>query len=164
MKAKTAIKGAIAASAALTALATATVSNFEGRSLKAYYDVVHVLTICDGDTNNVKPGMVETPAGCDRRLQANLVKFERGLDACLHAAVPGKTKVALVSWAFNIGVGAACGSTLVRKANAGDLVGACGELMKWNKGRVGGVLVPIPGLTNRRTKEKALCLDGLRGA
>lgn len=157
-------KGLIAGSAALMALATGTVSELEGRSLRAYYDIVNVLTICDGDTNNVKPGMIETPAGCDHRLRANLVKYEAGLDKCLHAAVPGKTKVALVSWTFNIGVGAACGSTLVKKANRGDLVGACNELPKWNKGRIAGRLVTIPGLTNRRVKERALCLDGLGAA
>lgn len=158
-----AVKGLIAGSAALTALATGTISELEGRSLRAYYDIVKVLTICDGDTHNVTPNMVETPAGCDRRMRANLVKYERGLDECLLVAVPGKTKVAFLSWTFNVGVGAACNSTLVRKANAGDPVGACNELPKWDKGRIAGVLISIPGLAKRRAKEMALCLDGLRG-
>ena len=50
---------------------TALVKPWEGRSLRAYLDTVAkppVWTICDGDTKGVRPGMVETAAGCDRRL------------------------------------------------------------------------------------------------
>jgi hypothetical protein len=36
-----------------------------------------------------------------------------------------------VSFAFNVGDDAFCRSTLVRKANAGDIDGACAELSRW---------------------------------
>lgn len=148
-------KGLIAGSIALTALATGVISQFEGRELRAYQDIVNVWTICDGETKGVKPGDVATPAECDAMLARNLVVYEAGLDRCLTAPVPGKTKVAFLSWTYNVGVGAACKSTLVRKANAGDLVGACNELLKWDKagGRVVG------GLTTRRKAERVLCLE-----
>lgn len=154
---KNSTKGLIAGSAALIALATGTVQVFEGRELRAYQDIVGVWTICDGETKGVKPGDVATPAECDSMLAKNLVVYERGLDGCLVAAVPGKSKVAFLSWTYNVGIGAACGSTLVRKANAGDVRGACDELLKWN--RAGGRVVK--GLTNRREAERKLCLEGL---
>jgi GH24 family phage-related lysozyme (muramidase) len=152
-------KGLIAGSVALTALATGYISQFEGRELRAYQDIVHVWTICDGETKGVKRGDVATPAECDAMLARNLVTYEAGLDRCLVATVPGKVKVAFLSWAYNVGIGAACSSTLVRKANAGDIVGACNELPKWN--RAGGKVVP--GLSNRRAAERALCLEGAAG-
>lgn len=154
---KRSTKGVIAGSAALLALATGYVQVFEGRELRAYQDIVGVWTICDGETKGVKPGDVSTPAECDSMLARNLVEYEQGLDRCLVATVPGKTKVAFISWTYNVGVRAACKSTLVRKANAGDLRGACDELLKWN--RAGGRVVK--GLTNRREAERKLCLEGL---
>lgn len=150
-------KGLIAASLALVALATATISQFEGRELRAYRDIVGVWTICDGETKGVKPGDVATPAECDSMLAKNLVLYENGIDKCLTAAVPGKTKVAFLSLAYNVGTGAFCKSTLVKKANAGDLKGACDQLLVWV--RAGGRFVQ--GLHNRRVAERVLCYDGL---
>lgn len=150
-------KGLIAGSVALTMLATGVISQFEGRELRAYKDIVGVWTICDGETKGVKPGDTATPAECDSMLAKNLVIYEQGLDRCLTAPVPGKSKVAFLSWTYNVGIGAACKSTLVRKANAGDIRGACDQLLVWDKagGRV------VKGLTNRRKAERELCLEGL---
>jgi lysozyme len=150
-------KGLVAGSMGLMALATSVVMNFEGRELQAYQDIVNVWTICDGETKGVKRGDTATPAECDKMLAKNLVAYEQRLDRCLVAPVPGKAKVAFLSWAYNVGTGAACSSTLVRKANAGDVRGACDELLRWDKagGRV------VRGLTNRRIAERKLCLEGL---
>jgi GH24 family phage-related lysozyme (muramidase) len=150
-------KGLIAGSAGLTLLATGFIAHWEGRSLRAYQDIVDVWTICDGETKGVQPDDVATPAECDTMLAENLVVYEAGLDRCLTADVPGPVKVAFLSWAYNVGVGAACSSTLVRKANAGDIRGACNELPKWN--RAGGRVVN--GLTRRREAEQAMCLGAL---
>lgn len=149
--------GLIAGSLVLTALSTSFIGEWEGRELRAYRDIVGVLTICDGETKGVKVGDIATIAQCDAMLARNLRIYEAGLDRCLMAPMPGKTKVAILSWAYNVGVGAACKSTLVRRANAGDLAGACTELSKWDKaaGRV------IRGLTRRRAAERKLCFDGL---
>jgi lysozyme len=65
---------------------------------------------------------------------------------------------ALVSFAFNVGVGALGGSTLLRLLNAGDSTGAAQQFLKWNNARVNGVLKPLPGLTRRRRAERALFL------
>lgn len=150
--------GAIgAAAAAVIALAVTIVQPWEGRELKAYRDIVGVWTICDGETRGVQPGDVATPAECDAMLYRSLSEFKIGLDRCLTFPLPAQTAAALLSWTYNVGVGAACGSTLVRKANAGDLRGACNELLRWN--RAGGRV--IKGLSNRREAERKLCLEGL---
>ena len=60
---------------------------------------------------------------------------------------------AIVSWAYNVGTGAACKSTLVKLLQAYDYAGACRELDKWVyfKGK------PLPGLVRRRAEERAKC-------
>ena len=59
---------------------------------------------------------------------------------------------AMVSLAYNIGVGAFLKSTLLKKVNAGDFIGASEEFLKWNKS--GGK--ELLGLTRRREREKDL--------
>jgi lysozyme len=61
---------------------------------------------------------------------------------------------AYLSLTYNIGEGAFCRSTLVRKLNAGDYEGACKQILRWNnfQGR------PLRGLTIRREKEYAMCI------
>lgn len=155
---KTSTKGGVAgAVVAVIILAAAIVQPWEGRELKAYQDIVGVWTICDGETRGVQPGDVATPAECDQKLYASLAEFKAALDRCLVYPLPPKTAAALLSWTYNVGAGAACGSTLVRLANTGNLKAACDQLMRWN--RAGGR--EVRGLTNRRAAERKLCLEGL---
>lgn len=158
MAVKTRTKGIVALGGALLALAIATIGGFEGRHTTAYQDVVGVWTICDGITAGVKQGETRTPQQCDAALREGIGRYEAELDACLTTPVPGRTKVALLSWAWNVGTGAACKSTLVRLANAGQFENACRQLPRWN--RAGGKVVA--GLVKRRAAEMAMCLDGLK--
>lgn len=64
---------------------------------------------------------------------------------------------ALLSFAYNCGVGALEGSTLMRKLKSGDLIGSADEFLKWNRAR-GRV---VRGLTRRRQSERELFLKGL---
>lgn len=61
---------------------------------------------------------------------------------------------ALVSFAYNVGLGAFQDSTLLKLLNAGDIDGASKQLERWNK--AGGKV--SNGLTRRRNAEKALFL------
>jgi len=63
---------------------------------------------------------------------------------------------ALVDFTFNLGKAALAGSTLLKLLNSGGYGAVPTELMRWNKGRIKGVLTEIPGLTVRRQKEAAL--------
>jgi GH24 family phage-related lysozyme (muramidase) len=151
--------GRIAGSAAATAMAVAFIGGWEGLRTTSYQDIVGVWTVCYGETRGVQPGDNYSKAECDMMLEREVLAFERQLDRCLtrEEQMPRGMKIALVSWAYNVGTGAACSSTLVRKANAGDFVGACNELPRWN--RAGGQV--IRGLTNRRMSERQLCLSSL---
>lgn len=148
--------GVTAAGAAAIAL----VGAWEGLRLTSYRDVIGVWTVCYGETRGVKPGMRFTKQQCGDMLIDGLEDFEAGMRACLRNpdVIPDKTYVAFLSLSYNIGTGAFCKSSVARKANAGDLRGACDALMLYT--RAGGR--EIKGLVNRRVDERRLCIEGLR--
>lgn len=133
------------------------VGAFEGLRTYAYRDPVGIPTICFGETRGVEMGDVATVEECKKMLGDRLIEFARGVDKCLTAIVPDKPYMAFVSLAYNIGTGAFCKSTVVKRANAGNLRGACDAILMWNKagGRV------LPGLVKRREAERKLCLEGV---
>lgn len=137
------------------------VQHVSGRQyLRAYADIVGVWTICDGDTKGVRPGMVETEAGCVKRLERQLVAHAKPVLECVPAlGRRGRENqlVASVSLAYNIGTAGFCRSTAARRFNAGDWRGGCDAFLMWN--RAGGRVVR--GLQLRRERERALCLKGL---
>jgi lysozyme len=146
---------------AVLAALVALVGGAEGIRTVAYSDPVGVPTICYGETLGVKLGQTKTVAECRAMFSTRLVEFERGMVSCIKEPdrIPDKTYISLISFTYNVGVSGFCHSTLVKKINAGDLVGACNELPKWNK--AGGHI--LKGLTIRRAKEQVLCLDGVNG-
>lgn len=148
-------KGAIAGAGLL---AVALVGSFEGLRLYSYQDVIGVWTGCYGETKGMRPGLRFTKAECDAMFLASLEEHERGMRDCLAApdALPEKVYVAFLSLTYNIGVAAFCRSTLARLANDNQFVAACNELPRFN--RAGGK--EVRGLTHRREKERALCLQG----
>lgn len=140
------------------AIALAAVAVYEGLSLTEYPDIGGVPTICYGETKGVKPGDVATKEQCDEKLSARLVEFNEGISSCVNAELPDTRRAAFLSLAYNVGIGAFCNSTVVRKINAGDVYGACDAILMWDKvkGRV------VRGLTVRRQKERELCLKDYR--
>lgn len=128
--------------------------------LKAYADIVGVWTICDGDTKGVRPGMVETEAGCRDRLERQLIAHAKPVLRCVpDLARPERQNqlIASVSLAYNVGAAGFCRSTAARRFNAGDWARGCDAFLMWNK--AGGKVVR--GLVLRRERERALCLKGL---
>ena len=63
---------------------------------------------------------------------------------------------ALLSFCYNLGIGALLRSALLAKLKQRDFAGAAAEFPRWNKGHVNGIKVELPGLTTRRTVERAL--------
>ena len=92
-------------------------------------------------------------------LSKGVAQFESAIRPCLPATLPDKTRAAFISLAYNIGSGGFCASSISKRALAGDMIGACNAVMLYNK--AGRPLKVIKGLTNRRTAERALCLEGL---
>lgn len=142
---------------AAAALAVAFVGGWEGLQTVAYRDPIGVVTICYGETRGVRLGDRATKSECDAMLMRGLQEFEAGVMRCTPslAQAPDGRVVALVSFAYNVGLRAYCASTLARLLEAGDVSSACDELPKWN--RAGGVV--WRGLTNRRLAERDMCLE-----
>jgi lysozyme len=152
--------GAIGATgAAVMAAAIVLVTQWEGIKTKPYRDVVDVLTVCIGQTagDGVDLTRSYTVPECKAMLAKSLVKYDDGMKACLKRPITDNMHVAFLSTTYNIGIDGFCGSSMARRANAGDFKGACDALLMWNKagGRV------IKGLDNRRRAEREVCLKGL---
>jgi GH24 family phage-related lysozyme (muramidase) len=135
----------------------------EGLRTKAYLDIVGVPTICYGSTRGVRLGMEKTRAECLELLRSEVAEYRHGLHRYIKPAtrlyhLTPKRDAAYTSTAFNCGIQAIGKSTAVRRLNAGDIRGGCEALTWWNKagGRV------VRGLVARRTRERALCLEGVR--
>jgi lysozyme len=93
----------------------------------------------------------------DTLLEADLQRFEAGVLRLCPAAADNQCHLdALVSFAFNVGLGNLQSSTLRMKYNRGDYEGAADEFLKWNK--AGGKV--LRGLERRREAERALFLSG----
>lgn len=160
------------AGVSLAAIATgqlAMTGGWEGIRYQPYLDVGGVWTVCRGHTGpDVVPGRRYSPADCDALFWSDMAaKVDVPLARCLRPPRPlaPETVIAVRDWAFNVGGGAACGSTLVRLLNEGRTREACGQLSRWVfvKG------VAVRGLKNRRVdglpgliSERALCLRGLK--
>jgi len=139
----------------LSASAFVGLLTFEGYSDKPIIPIKgDVPTIGFGTTEGVKPGDIMTPVKAVQRAIADVQKFEGAVKQCVKVPLYQYEYDAYVSLSYNIGTGAFCASTLVKKLNAQNYEGACKEILRWNraKGRV------VDGLTNRRQKEYKQCL------
>ncbi|MFM7011771.1 MAG: lysozyme [Betaproteobacteria bacterium] len=143
--------------AAWLAIAIASVGSFEGLRRVAYLDPVGIPTICFGETSGVKLGQVKTVEQCKDMLEDRLLLADRHVRSCTKVPLPDYRRAALVSFAYNVGGSAYCNSSLVRKLNAGDTVGACQELNRW----VYAKGIKLPGLVARRGEEYQMCMREL---
>jgi lysozyme len=121
--------------------------------LRAYRDVVGIVTICDGDTHEVHIGQVASEAECDARLERQLIAHAEPLIRCAPRLYGKPWQVAAsVSLAYNIGPAGFCRGSVARKINSGDWAGASAAFLLYN--RAGGKV--NRGLDGRRRREKAL--------
>ena len=104
------------------------------------------------------PGGI-TRAQAEALLRGDLIDTAANVARLVSVPISDSQFGALVAFAFNVGTGALGKSTLLRKLNAGDVAGAADQFPVWNKGRIGGVLKELPGLTRRRRAERALFLS-----
>jgi lysozyme len=142
--------------AGFTALAVVFIGGWEGMQRVAYRDVIGVPTLCYGETRGVRMGDTATKAECDQMLAQGLDDFAQGVRARMPGfdTMPVTRQVAVVSLAYNIGLGNFAKSSVLRNLNAGNVKDGCNSFLKWN--RAGGVV--FRGLTRRREAERELCL------
>lgn len=133
------------------------IKRWEGLKLEAYRDVGGVWTIGYGSTgSHVHEGMTISKAQAEALLRADLERFEDAVDRLVKVPLSDERFAALVSLAYNIGVGAFQRSTLLKVLNAGRYDDVPAQIMRWN--RVGKKVVD--GLTNRRAAECGLWAKG----
>lgn len=131
------------------------VADHEGVMLRTYMDPVGIPTACMGETDQTITVRERFSRDeCMAVLGASLTEHAQGLAECVTTPLKPHEAAAVLSWTYNVGVGAACRSTLVRKLNAGAAPAEwCAELKRWN--RAGDRV--LPGLTLRREREFAMC-------
>lgn len=143
------------AALSLSAAALVGIAVHEGYREKAYTPVAgDVATIGFGTTEGVKLGDSITVERALVRLMKDATKFEQAVKTCAPVPMYPYEFSAYVSLTYNIGEGAFCSSTLVKKLNAKDYNGACQEILRWDKFKG----QPLAGLTKRRQQEYQMCL------
>lgn len=130
------------------------IKQFEGCKLTAYPDPGSggdPWTIGWGATGDgIRKGVTWTQAQADARLESDVAKFADGVRKLIGAAPTTDTQLgAMISLAYNIGLGAFKESTLLRLHKEGDYAGAGAQFARWNKA-AGKVMA---GLTRRREAE-----------
>ena len=137
------------------------IKDFEGFSSTSYLDVVNIPTIGWGNTfyeNGTKVKLGDQISKTDALKLLEVVAnrdFADKIFPSIKVKVSQSQFDAMVSLAYNIGVGAFLKSTLLKKVNAGDFAGAGEQFLRWNK--AGGK--EVLGLTRRREREKQLFLS-----
>lgn len=134
------------------------IARFEGLSLKAYLCPAGVPTIGYGHTKGVKMGdTLPSKKAADALLAKDLVSFGGQVWAGCGSATQHQFD-ALVSLAFNIGIGGFLSSTVLRMHKAANFSAAAAAFNMWNKATIDGQLQPVAGLTRRRAAEAAMYL------
>lgn len=152
----------VASGAAVLALIVGGLKADEGYSSRPYQDQAGVWTNGYGNTHGVT---AKTPPVTPQQAEATLVKQVDGwlevVDSALTRPAGTYQTAAFVSLTHNIGKGAFRNSTVVKRWNAGDYIGACRAILMWDKITVAGRKVVNRGLVLRRKREQAQCLIGL---
>lgn len=127
--------------------------------LNAYLDPVGIPTIGIGTTfyeNGVKVKLGDKISE-QRAIELfynNIKQFENGVNRLVKVPINQNQFDALVSLAYNIGVGALTSSTVLRLINAKDTKQRVSDAWKlWNKGTISGAKTVLAGLVRRRNEE-----------
>lgn len=146
------------------------IRHFEGGGNYAYNDPVGICTV--GVGHALQPhrrctradferyGTRERPRMTDEHvndiLRRDLRAFTEGVSRLVRASTKQHEFDAMVSLAFNIGLGAFESSSVRRLHNLRLGFAAGRAFLAWNKGTIGGRLQELAGLTRRRKAERYL--------
>lgn len=140
-----------------SAAGLALIADFEGCRLSAYQCSAGVWTNGIGHTAGVKPQTQINERQAAVNLVEDVMRVEKGIARCMPVAMPQPVYDAIMSFAFNVGVTAACKSTLAFFINKKEWRKACEQLPRWVF--VNGVR--FTGLERRRANELVYCLRGV---
>lgn len=124
-----------------------------------------MFTLTSGEkVSTVKLGQSITASEAQRLFNADIDQFEDGVERLIdRAKIPPNPAEfdALVSLAFNIGLGNFSSSTVLKRFLRGDKPGAAEAMLAWNKMTVNGKKVVAKGLVRRREAERWLFLGDI---
>lgn len=124
------------------------------------------LTVCNGITGpDVVAERYYSPADCYYLERGRYLAAEQEARRLFTrwASYDPFVQGQFIDFVHNKGAAALANSTMLRKANAGDLAGACRENQRWNRGTVAGVSTVLPGLQLRGDTNAEICLEWRSG-
>lgn len=170
---------AIGATAVIAVSGGVLVGPWENRENHAYKDMVGIVSICYGETKDVKMGDYRTDEQCDESLAKELESYNKAMKRYIKVPLKPYEEVAYTSLVWNIGETAFKNSkSVLQRLNSGDHEGACKGILDWNKATFsvkgaqtqirngekctakldGNMSCTVKGLTNRRTQEYKTCV------
>ena len=128
------------------------IKRWEGCRTNSYLCPAGVWTVGYGHTKTAKPNQIISHLEAEELLQSDLRWFEEAVGKYVTVPINQNQFDALVSFTFNVGIGAFKNSTLLRLLNQKKYLAAANEFHRWTNanGR------KLPGLINRRKQEYAL--------
>ncbi len=142
----------------MTTTGSLLIQKSEGCSLVPYVCAGGVVTIGYGTTRDNRGYSITLDhrkidyVKAEEYFNRDVKKFSAMVKRLLKVPASNNQFSALVSLAYNIGIGNFRASTLLRKLNRGDYEGCASEFWKWrrSKGKI------LPGLVTRREMERRL--------
>jgi lysozyme len=129
------------------------IKSFESCRLNTYKDIVGVNTIGWGHTGDLAtPGNVIDQETADNILIEDLERFEHGVTHIITSSINDNQFSALVSFAFNLGLGNLRESHLLLLVNSDNFTQAAEQFVRWS--HAGGK--EVAGLLRRREAERDL--------
>lgn len=139
------------------------IKEFESFKANPYVDMVGRVTIgygtthySDGTEVTMQDSPIDEPTASGLLQDLLNTEFCPGVAKLITVNISDNQFAALVSLAYNIGLGNFKQSTVLRCTNMKNWDDAARSFLLWDKGTVNGEKVSIPGLARRRQAESAL--------
>lgn len=133
---------------------------------QAYPDPTYgwnVPTVGFGTTGGVKQGDSLKVVPAIQRALTDASKYEGALKRCIAVPLHQAEYDLYINFSYNIGSAGFCSSTVARRLNAEDYVGACNAILLWNKSNGQDCSAPgnrtCSGLWKDRLKSHAACME-----
>jgi lysozyme len=127
------------------------IKHYEGFRSIAYRCPANVWTIGHGHTKGVKSGMIINKIQGEIFLKQDLLRFESHIKKNVYRILIQNQFDALVSFTFNVGY--RIQGELKQGINSGNTSLVIYKLSLYNKAKVKGIYVILPGLDKRRKSE-----------
>lgn len=149
------------APALINAAGLAIIEESEGLRLEAY-ELAGQWLIGYGHAATAAPGMTITEGEAEALLRQDLRDTEEGVDRLVSAPLNDNEFSALVSLAYNLGLGGFSRTLVYERLEAGDRAGAADAFLYLDSAVIDGERRELPALKERREKERALFLTPAR--